>query len=370
MRILRGPVAALVLAVLCGACTGRKAPPRPAEGVPVTVGAAERRDVPLEVRAIGHAEAYATVSVKARVGGEVTAVHFREGQDVASGDALFTIDPRPFEAALKQAQADLERDRARAEAAGEFERRYAELVKKEFVTQDQYDQAHAAAASLRATVKSDEAAVENARLQLGYCSIAAPIGGRTGSLLVHAGNVIKANDDRTLVVLNQVRPIRVSFTVPEESLPDVRARLLGGALEVTALPRGVGAAKAPVGSLSFLDNTVDAATGTLLLKATFPNADGALWPGQFVDVVLTLGTERNATVVPAEAVQTGQKGTFLYVVKADGSVEQRVVRVRRTLGGNAILAGGVEAGERVVTDGQLRLIPGAKVEIRQAGGPS
>jgi multidrug efflux system membrane fusion protein len=338
------------------------------ESVPVTVGTAARQDVPVEVRAIGHVEPYSTVSLKARVGGEVTKVGFKDGQDVKKGELLFQIDPRPYEATLAQARAQLERDRAVAKNAEEVSKRYAGLVQKDYVTKEQYDSTRSNAAAAMATVNADEAAVENARLQLSYCAVTAPISARAGSVLVYPGNQVKGNDDKPLVVLNQIQPVYVSFAVPESTLAAIRQHARPRQnLSVTASPSG-NPALTQTGELTFLDNTVDPTTGTILLKATFSNQNEALWPGEYVDVVLKLATEPGAIVVPSQAVQTGQAGQYVYVVKNDLTVESRPVTVSRTHGSLAIVSNGLQAGERVVTDGQLRLAPGAKVEIKQAEG--
>lgn len=367
MRFSRPALALAVaaLAPLAGCSKKPSAPPR--ESVPVSVASASVKDVPVQVAAIGHVEAYSSVSLKAQVGGEIKKVGFQEGQDVAQGALLFLIDPRPFEATLAQARANLERDRARAKNAEDDARRYGSLVEKEYVTPQQYDEMRSNAAAAAATVKADEAAVENTRLQLEYCRITAPISGRTGGLLVHAGNVVKANDDKPLLVINQVQPIYVTFAVPESALPQIQARSAGRKLNVTAAPPD-SPGNAQTGELTFLDNAVDPATGTIALKATFANASRALWPGQFANVVLTLSTEPKAIVVPSQAVQTGQAGQYVYVVKNDLTVESRPVTIARTHGALAIVAKGLSAGERVVTDGQLRLAPGAAVQIKATEG--
>lgn len=365
-RPVRFAVSAALLALpaLSGACSGpAKAPSR--EAVPVQVATAARREMPVEIPAIGHVEAISTVAVKAQVGGQITEVAFREGQDISKGDGLLTIDPRPFEAALAQARANLERDRVRAKNAQEDVKRYAELVARDYVTAQQFDQAKADAAAAEATARADEAAVENARLQREYCSIRSPIDGRTGSLLVHIGNVVKANDDRTLVQINQIRPIFVSFAVPETNLGEISRRVRAGRLFVRATPQDRG--DPAQGGLTFIDNAVNASTGTIQLKATFANRDSRLWPGQFVNVVLNLATEPDAIVVPSQAVQTGQSGQFVFVVKDDLTVDSRPVTVARVSGPLAVVAKGIAAGERVVTDGQLRLSPGARVEIKATG---
>ena len=360
--------AALVLAF---ACTCSKKDARAGatpEAAPVTVASVARQDVPVEVRAIGHVEPFTTVALKARVGGQVIRVGFQQGQDVRKGDLLFQIDPRPYQAALAQARAQLERDRAIARNAEDDVKRYTDLVKKDYVTREQYDSTRAAAAAAVATTKSDEAAVENAQLQLSYCTVAAPMSGRTGSVLVNPGNMVKGNDDNPLVVLNQVQPVYVSFSVPESSLAQIRQRLRPGEkLKVLAAASG-NPSNTQTGELSFLNNAVDPGTGTILLKATFANENEALWPGEYVDVVLTLATEAKAIVVPAQAVQTGQAGQYVWVVKNDLTVESRPVTLSRTQGPLAIVAKGLEEGERVVTDGQLRLAPGTKVQVRKVEG--
>ena len=369
-------LAVLAAALLSAAACARKdARAAVKETIPVTVGSAARQDVPLEVRAIGHVEPYSMVALKARVAGEVTSVGFKDGQNVRKGDVLFQIDPRPYQATLAQATAQLERDRAVAKNFEEDSRRYAELVEKDYVTKEQYDATRSSATAALATVKADEAAVENARLQLFYCTVTAPISARAGSVLVYPGNQVKGNDDKPLVVLNQVEPVYVTFSVPESSLAAIRQRARAvEKLKVTAVPSsdpasGPGGTPEPqTGELTFLDNAVDMTTGTIVLKATFPNENEALWPGEYVDVLLTLATESGAIVVPTQAVQNGQSGQFVYVVKNDLTVESRPVKVSRTRGAFTVVSAGVQPGERVVTDGQLRLAPGAKVEIKPTEG--
>ncbi|HSB36944.1 MAG TPA: efflux RND transporter periplasmic adaptor subunit [Thermoanaerobaculia bacterium] len=358
-------VAALVLISATHACGGKKTagPPPP---VPVRVGDVRRLPVPLEVAAIGHVEAYSTVAVKSRVGGEVIQVGFREGDDVKAGALLFVIDPRPFEAALAEAKANLARDRARLSEADRTLKRYEELIRKEYITQEQYDQATANAEALKATSQADEAAIETARLNLDYCRITAPVPGRTGSLLVNRGNIVKANDDKPLVVINQVEPVYVSFAIPEGEFGEVKRRSAAGRLPVTAVPQG---GKPETGSTTFLDNAVDSTTGTILVKAEFPNRDRALWPGQYVNVSLTVAVDQDAIVAPVDAIQAGQTGTHVYVVKPDQTVEIRTVVVRRNWGGWALVASGLKEGERVVTDGQLRLAPGATVTEKTDATP-
>jgi len=347
------------------ACSRSKSEVRPqAAPVPVTVGTVVRKSMPLEVKTIGNVEAYASVSVKARVGGELKQVHFREGQEVKKGDLLFTIDPRPYEAALKEWQAKLARDQALWKKAQEDVRRYAQLIKNDLISREQHDQVVANAQALGATVQADEAAVENARLQLGYCYISSPITGRTGSLLIHQGNLIKADDEKNpIVIIHQIQPIYVSFAVPEKHLPEIKAAMAREALPVKAVIAGE--ESRPVqGTLTFVDNRVDPATGTIRLKGTFKNAEKRLWPGQFVEVALGLGSQPEALVVPGRAVQTGQGEQFVFVVRPDHTVEYRSVAVERIMEGEAVIKSGLTAGEQVVTEGHLRLVPGARVEIK------
>jgi multidrug efflux system membrane fusion protein len=356
-------------AAFISSCTeGKTEQPKVREAVPVKVGSVAQKTLPVEIHAIGNVDAYSTVSIKARVGGDLTRVHFKEGHEVRKGDLLFQIDPRPYEATLAEAKARLAKDIALAKKAEEDARRYASLIEKQVVSQEQYDQVRANRASLDAAVKADEAAVENARLQLSYCSIYAPLSGRTGSLLLHEGNLIKANDDnKSLVVIRQIQPIYVGFSVPEQFLPEIKRHWGAEGLKVAVSARE--RRGEPVwGALTFMDNTVDTTTGTILLKATFPNQDKALWPGQFVDVAVTLIEQQDAIVVPSEAVQTGQQGQYVFVVRPDLTVEARSVAVDRTVGQEAVVGKGLAPGERVVTDGQLRLVPGARVEIKNSEG--
>lgn len=359
----------LILLTFLAACSGSQDPPKP-QAVPVLVAAVEQKAVPVQLKTIGNVEAYATVAIKARVGGELKQVNFREGQDVHKGDLLFVIDPRPLEAALKEAQARLARDRALAKKAEEDARRYADLIRRDFVSREQYDQARATAESLAATVKADEVAVDNARLQLSYCYISAPLTGRTGNLKADQGNLIKADADTAMVVINQIQPIYLSFSVPQQHLPEIKKYMAQGPVKVEAvLDREE--KHSEEGILTFVNNTVDIATGTILLKATFANQEKRLWPGEFVNVVVTLTTEADAVVVPSQAIQTGQEGTLVFVVKPDLTAETRPVVVGRSLEGQVVVKKGLKAGELVVTDGQLRLVPGAKVELKnQQGAPA
>lgn len=335
--------------------------------VPVLAATVEQKDMPVELQAIGSVEAYSSVTVKTQITGELTGVYFKEGQDVKKGDLLFTLDKRPFEADLKRQEANLEHDIAQAKLSHLDADRYAGLYKEGVVSKQQYDQAEANAEALDAAVLADKAAVENAKVQLIYCSIYSPIDGRTGTLMIHQGNMIKANDTPFLININQVQPIYVTFTVPEQYLADIKRFAAAGKLPVQASIQG----DTPpiIGRLSFIDNTVDPATGTIKLKGEFVNADRRLWPGQFVNATLVLHTQPNAIVVPSQAVQNGQQGQFVFVIKDDKTVEMRPVTVNRSSSGQSIIDVGLKAGERVVTDGQLRLVPGSRVEIKQSIAP-
>jgi membrane fusion protein, multidrug efflux system len=356
----------LLASVFLSSCTGTKAEPSRNIAVPVLAATVEQKDVPLQLKAIGAVEAYSNVSVKTQITGELTEVHFREGQDVKKGQLLFTLDKRPFEAALKQAEGMLARDQAQAANARTQAERYKALNKAGVVSKEEYDRQESNASALEAAVVADQAAVDNARVQLVYCSIYSPIDGRTGPLLIHQGNMIKANDTPFLVSINQVQPIYVTFTVPEQNLGDIKHYSSGTRLPVQAfIPNDTRGSAA--GWLSFIDNTVDQATGTIKLKGEFVNADRRLWPGQFVDVVLTLTQQPKAIVVPSQALQNGQQGQFVFVIKPDMTVEARPVIIDRSSDGQAVIAKGLAAGEQVVTDGQLRLVPGvSKVEFKQA----
>jgi len=359
--------AVLLGAALLSACTGTKAAAPTVPVVPVLAATVEQKDVPVQVQGIGSVEAYSTVSVKTQITGELTGVLFREGQDVKKGDLLFTLDKRPYEAELKKQESNLARDIAQAKLARAQVDRYEPLLKEGIVANEQVDQIRANADAMDAAVAADKAAIENARVQLIYCSINSPINGRTGSLIVHQGNMIKANDTPALVNINQVEPIYVAFMVPEQFLAEIKKSAAAGKLKVQAIiPNDT---KPAVGKLSFIDNNVDMTTGTIKLKGEFANADRRLWPGQFVNVELTLRTQPNAIVVPSQAIQNGQQGQFVFVIKPDMTVDARQVVVTRSGSGQSVIEKGLNAGERVVTDGQLRLIPGSKVEIKQAVAP-
>jgi multidrug efflux system membrane fusion protein len=352
----------LLIFVFLGACSNSKAKQGAQRVVPVKTGDVMQQNVPVQVRTIGNVEAYSTVSIKAQVGGEVEGVYFQEGQDVKKNDLLFKIDPRPYEAALRQAEAALARDLAQAKNAEEQARRYEILVQKNYVSRDQYDQLRANADALAAVVEADKANVENSRLQLAYCTIKSPISGRAGTVLVNAGNVVKASDI-AMTTINQIMPIYVTFSVPEQNLADIKKYMARGELKVEAIVPGDETHPAR-GDLTFIDNAIDSTTGTIKLKGTFENRDKRLWPGQFVNVVLTLTVQRNAVIIPSAAVQSGQQGQYVFVVKPDLTVESRPVTVSRTYGDFIVVAQGVTPGEKVVTDGQLQLVPGAHVEVK------
>jgi multidrug efflux system membrane fusion protein len=357
----------LVATLLIAGCssgpgTTQARPQAGGEAVPVTVTSVAERPMSVELRLVGSVEPCLTVGVRALVGGQLTAVHFREGDDVKKDDLLFTIDPRPFQAQLHQAEANLARDTAQAENAASQLRRYRDLVNRGIATREQLDQMTSNAEALQASVKAAAAAAENANLQLQYSTIRAPISGRAGALMVHAGNLVRANDTAPLVVLNQISPIYVAFSVPERSLADVRQAEAAHSLRVeAAIPDAKGPAER--GTIAFIDNAVDTATGTIKVRGTFENSARRLWPGVFVNVLLTLRVEPQAIVVPSRAVQDAQQGQYVYVVKADQTVESRPVTVARTVGDQAVVTAGVAPGETIVTDGHLRLAPGKRVTI-------
>jgi len=362
--------------------------------VPVTVATVGQKNVPVEVQVIGNVEAYSTISVKAQVTGQIVDVHFAEGDFVKKGDLLFEIDPRPLEAvlnqaqanmsrdeaALGQAQANLQRDSAQARYAESQANRYAQLFDQKIIARDQMEQTRANAdataqavqadkatiESMKAAINATRATVENAKVQLGFTKIFSPITGRTGNLTVKNGNVVTANN-MELMTINQVEPIYVTFSVPEAQLASVKRYMAVGKLPVMAKPQDEGG-KEETGVLSFVDNAVDMTTGTIKLKGTFPNNDHELWPGQFVRVTLRLTTRRDATIVPNEAVQTGQNGAFVYVVKQDRSVDSRPVTVGTRVDQDVVIESGLEVGETVVTEGQLRLAPGSKIALRDGRG--
>jgi multidrug efflux system membrane fusion protein len=418
----------LLVAALLGACSdgasekAQAKSPAAREAVPVTIDTAVSKSVPVQIRGVGTVQAYASVTLKSQLDGEVARIHILEGQEVKKGDLLFTLDQRPLEAALRQTEANLGRDTAQlqqAEAAvaqtmaaekeaeanlardtAQLEnaltqlRRYKGLIDDGAISKELYDQVRTTATALEATIQADQAAVtnarasiraaqatvenikavikadqavvENAQVQLGYTTIRAPMDARAGNLLVRVGSAVKARDDTAqMLVLNQIHPIYVSFSIPEQYLPDVKKYLAAGSVRVQAFPRGQDGSPA-TGALTFVNNTVDATTGTIQLKATFPNQEGTLWPGQFVTVILTLTVQRDVVVIPSQAVQNGQQGQYVYVMRSDLTVESRPITVGMTLGAETVVAKGIAPGEKVVTDGQIRLVPGARVEAKPA----
>src|SRR6058998_1464342 len=358
---MKAMTAVATLCLLLSVGCSRKVAGGPAR-VPVTVARAEQRAIPFEIPATGTAEPRQTVSVQSQVTGVLTHVAFREGDDVAAGQVLFQIDPRPFQAALEQAQAMLARDQAQAQSAVLDAQRYAELVKQDYVTKSDYEAKRAAADALQAAVRADSAAVANAQLNLEWARIRAPIAGRTGRLLVREGNLVRANAPDPLVIINQIHPILVRFAVPERALLDIQ-RYRQHPLPVFASPSQADTLFSE-GVLTFVDNSVDTTTGTVLLKGEFPNRDNALWPGEFLSVRLQLYVEDSAVVVPSQAVMNGQQGTYLFLVNQDGTARSQPVTVERTAGAYAVIAQGVRAGDEVVTDGQVRLVTGAAVEVK------
>jgi multidrug efflux system membrane fusion protein len=334
---------------------------------PVTVAHAVRKTVAQTVHAIGRVEAYSTVQVKAQINGEVMAVHFKQGEDVAKGALLFTIDPRPFEAALRQSEADLQRDKAQMAQAQADYNRYAFLLKEGVGSPQQYDEAKSKFESLKATVAADEANVQTAKLNLAYTEIRSPIDGRTGDLLLHPGNLVKANADTAMLVINQIKPVYVDFSLPEKDLAAVRASMAAHQLKVDVTQPGA-TQETVHGVLSFVDNAVDPNTGTIQLKGLFDNYDERLWPGQFVDTRLTLSERPDAVIVPSQAVQTGQEGSYVFVIDPKMKAEIRKVVIGDTIAGETVIESGLSGGETVVTDGQVRLIPGMKVTIKNGTG--
>jgi multidrug efflux system membrane fusion protein len=334
--------------------------------VPVTVAKATVKSVPLQVEAIGNVEAYSNVSVRTQMAGEIERAYFTQGQDVKKDQLLFTLDRRPFQATLDQLEANLAHDQAQLANAQAQAERNEKLFQVGIISKDQYDTFRTTAQAQEATVRADQAAIENAKINLSYCSIYSPIDGRTGSYQVYPGNIAKVNDT-VLVVINQIHPIYVTFAVPEQYLAEVKEYQARGPLAVEAqIPNDP---RPPaVGQLTFIDNAVDTATGTIKMRATFPNPDNRLWPGQFVNVVVRLTLQPNATVVPSQSVQTGQAGKYLFVVKPDFTADLRPVVVGETVQGETVIEKGVAPGETVVTDGQLLLAPGSKVEIKKGSG--
>lgn len=357
----------LSVVLLAGCSNEAKPPAKPDKGagtppVPVLAAHVEEKTAPVQITAVGNAQPYTQVAIRAQITGQLSKVNFQEGQTVKRGDLLFTIDPRPTQAALEQVQANLVRDKAQLENAQVDFERQKKLFESKISSHEDFDKAQAALDALRGTVLADQAAITNATLNLEFTSIRAPMDGRTGNVMMHEGNIVKAETD-VLVQINQVQPIFVSFSVPEQYLSSIRSRLRDGPLKAHAGFPGMEGPE-PEGSVSFLNNTVDATTGTIQLKAVFPNADNALWPGQFVQITLTLQEQRNAVVVPSEAIQIGQAGEYVFVIKADKTVDLRPVTTGSTRNGETVVQSGLKPGETVVTDGQLRLVAGSRVDVK------
>ena len=356
----------MAAAILAAGCSSPSAPVQAAratvdDAVLVTIAPVVQKAMPLEIQVIGTAEAESTVAVHAQITGAITSVNFTEGDDVTEGQVLFTLDRRPLEATLQQVQANLARDLAQAEDARTQAGRYQTLAGRGLVSGQELQAKATAAAALDATVEADRAAVENAKVQLEYATVKAPIAGRTGALIVHPGNLVRANDATPLVVINRIAPINVSFGIPEGQLPAFKRYLTERTLRVEA--NAPSETVPSMGHITFIDNAVDATTGTIKIKGSFPNEDRRLWPGQFVNVVVTLKTD-SAVVVPTAAIQAGQQGDFAFVVKADQTVDLRQVMVDRAAGEESIIKNGLKAGETVITDGQLRLVAGSRIKVK------
>lgn len=361
--VLRTSLAALLLVALgCSNKDAVQAAKPQSAGAPVRVATVASRTMPVELQAIGNVEAISTVTIKAQISGQLIKVHFKEGDFVKKGQLLFTIDRAPFAAALRQAEGTLAKDEAQALNSKLDSERYAGLGNQGVVSRQQVDAAASAANAMAASVAADKAAVETARINLEYTTIYSPINGRTGNIGVKEGNLVKANDVPILVTINQIEPIYVSFAIPEQQLAELKQYSSAKTLKVDAAPQG--SSQHFQGRLTFIDNSVDLTTGTIKLKATFDNAAHVLWPGQFVDVNLTLKSQPNSIVIPTAALQTSQSGTFVYVVSQDLTAKQQQVKIGWNIGEETVIASGLQPGQIVVTDGQLRLTPGAKVEIK------
>jgi membrane fusion protein, multidrug efflux system len=358
----------LVLCIAAGLSCSRKDSPdqksksAATKSVLVSAGSVEKKSFPVELKTFGNVEACSTAFVKSEVGGKITTIHFRKGQKIHKGDLLFTIDPRPFQAALDQAQANLDRAEVGRTEARKNEARDAELLKKGILAQSDYDRSQALADALDAEVRADRAAVETARLQLEHCLIRSPIDGLAGNLLINEGNLIKASENN-LVTIKQIQPIEVFFSIPQKVFPKVKTYMAAGGLSVQALPPEENTPE--IGNLFFVDNAVDKTTGTILIGAVFQNEKERLWPGQYVNITLTLEVRPDAVVVPAKAVQTGRDGKYVFVIKADQTVVIRPIVTGSTAGNEVVVDQGLQPGELVVTDGQFRLTDGAKVEIKK-----
>src|SRR5215813_880236 len=339
------------------------------QAIPVTAGVVTAQDVPIFLNAIGTVQAYNMVAIKSRVDGQIVRIDFKEGQDVKSGDPLFQIDPRPFQAALDQAQASKQKDEAQLAGAQLDLERYEKLIGTGYQTRQSYDNQKATVAQLQAAIKGDDAQINTAKLNLSYADIRSPIDGRLGARLVDKGNLVHANDNNALVMITEVKPIFVSFTLPQETLEDLRENHKGSALVVYAYS-GDGKKQLAEGKLTLIDNAIDQATGTIHLKARFDNEDERLWPGQFVSLRVVLSTRRDVATVPSQTVQNGPNGHYAYVIKPDNTVERRDVEVASIQDGIAVVTKGLAAGERIVVDGQYRLTNGARVNPQAAPAPA
>jgi multidrug efflux system membrane fusion protein len=330
---------------------------------PVVVASVVQRDIPVQIRAIGNVEAYQTVQIRSQVSGQIQKIYFKEGEDVRQGQPLFQLDKRPFQADLDKAIGQMKHDQAQAEHSRIQAERYSGLEKDGIVSDEQAEQSRAQAKADASAVEADKAAVEAARVQLLYTDIDAPINARAGALMINLGNLVKANDTPYLLQLNQVTPIYVTFSVPEAELDRVRQRFSSGQLKVLAYPKGQSGSPT-AGRLTFIDNGVDTTTGMVKLKGTYQNKDRRLWPGQFVDVALELSIQKNAVVVPTKAIQTGQQGEYVYVVRTDNTAESRSVRTAGVYQNLTLISEGLKAGEHVVVNGQMRVAPNAKVVVQ------
>jgi len=360
------PAALAVLGVLVSGCAKQQAAPQPRAAIPVVVGTVKIKAMPVEVVAVGHVEAYSTVSIEAQVPGQLLDVHFKEGDFVHKGQLLLTLDPRPYEAALAQAKAALARDKATAVNNRLQAQRYSKLLAEGIVPPSQVESFTSAADASDAVLNADEAAIKTAQLNLEYCTIYSPLDGRTGALMLKPGNLVKVADV-PIVVINQVNPIFVNFGIPQQFWPDIKKFMAQGTLRVKAtVPKDTGAAEE--GTVAFVDNAVDSATGNIHLRAAFTNSQNRLWPGLYVNIVLTLSEQSGATVVPAQSIMLGDKGSFVYVVTSDKKVEPHTVVPVRTIEGETVIEKGLQPGLTIVTDGQARLEPNVKVEIKSSIG--
>ncbi len=354
-----------MLGVSCSKPGSPASPSRPSRGVPVTVAPVVRKDMPLEMDTFGRAQSKASVTIKAQVTQLIQKVHFQEGQALARGDLLFTLNSRPYEAALAKARATLARDKILADDAQLAAQRNAELLAKKFLAQEDFDKARTAASALAETLKADQASIDAAQIDLDNCTITSPIDGRAGKSLVHAGNLVSANAD-SLVMINQIKPIDVFFSLPQAELDRIRAYRDKAELSVTAILPGE-PDRPEKGALAFIDNRIDPGNGTIEMGATFPNPDERLWPGRYLLIHLLLTIQRDALVAPLRAIVTGSNGQYVFVVKKNQTAERRAVKVARTVGDDALIETGLQPGEQVVTDGQLQLENGTPVEITSAG---